>query len=453
MDSATLRILLDSQAPALRVLKLEQYGGGPKILSPLPHIPRIDSLCVYSLEDRASRSMVEEVLSQHSGSIRHLSLGAENFAALFNHNPTDKAMALELLLHGVRRMVRQLVKRYEAVRSEVSRESPALKLESCALKGLEADSIIQSLGSTLVDVTNLTSLCLEACSGLERALQFLSGIDGGPSMMKLQSFVLRHTTADSKFGESLLKFLQSVPSLAHLSVLLESPNQVDCLPAVLQVHGQTLKSLVWDEQPIGHNARNLLIPPCSQLKDILEHCPGLVELGVCLNWENFTGARDSFVVCIEPRIVDMINLLITTQEAQRLFEMPKSLRTLNIRNMPPGGIREHPLDAANSVLETIFNTANVGESPPLETLALGALTYRDLRKGLAYTWSQNEESHLYQAFHLHVYRIKWQYLFDMRKPSATLHEIGSYEKTEAGGGSVNVLKPYWLNRDFFPAGG
>ncbi|KAI4193997.1 MAG: hypothetical protein LQ348_002720 [Seirophora lacunosa] len=351
-------------------------------------------------------------------------------------------------------MVRQLVKRYEAVRSEGSRESPALKLESCALKGLEADSILQSLGSTLVDVTNLTSLCLEACSGLERALQFLSGIDGGPSMMKLQSFVLRHTTADSKFGESLLKFLQSVPSLAHLSVLLESPNQVDCLPAVLQVHGQTLKSLVWDEQPIGHNARNILIPPCSQLKDILEHCPGLVELGVCLNWEIFTGARDSFVVCIEPRIVDMINLLITTQEAQRLFEMPKSLRTLNIRNMPPGGIREHPLDAANSVLETIFNnTANVGESPPLETLALGALTYRDLRKGLAYTWSQNEESHLYQAFHLHVYRIKWQYLFDVRKPSATLHEIGSYEKTEAGGGSVNVLKPYWLNRDFFPAGG
>ncbi|KAI4117087.1 MAG: hypothetical protein LQ345_002607 [Seirophora villosa] len=350
-------------------------------------------------------------------------------------------------------MVAQLVKRYEALRSEGSRESHALRLESCALKGLEADSILQSLGSTLVDVTNLTSLCLESCSGLERALQFLSCTDGGPSTMKLQSFVLRHTTADFKFGESLLKFLQSIPGLAHLSVLLESPNQVDCLPAVLQVHGQTLKSLVWDEQLIGHNARNLFIPPYLQLKDILKHCPGLVELGVCLNWETFTGARDSFVVCIDPRIANIIHMLITTQQAQRLFEMPKSLRTLNIRNMPPGGIREDPLYAANSVLETIFNTANVGESSPFETLAFGALTYRDLRMGLAYTWSRNEESYLYQAFRLHVYRIKWQYLFDVRKPSATLHEIGSYEKTEAGGGSVNVLKPYWLNRDFFPAGG
>ncbi|KAL9011235.1 MAG: hypothetical protein Q9173_003901 [Seirophora scorigena] len=453
MDSATLRMLLDSQAPALRVLKVEQYGGGPKIFSPLPHIPGIDSLCVYSLEDRASRSMVEEVLSQHSGSIRHLCLGAENFAALLNHNPTDKAMALELMLHGVRRMARQLVKRYVAVRLEESRESPALRLESCTLKGLEADSILQSLGSTLVDVTNLTSLCLESCSGLERALQFLSGTDGGPSMMKLQSFVLRHTTADFKFGESLLKFLQSVPGLAHMSVLLESPNQVGCLRAILQVHGQTLKSLVWDEQPIGHNTRNLLIPPYSQLKDIFEHCPGLIELGLCLNWETFTGARVSFVVCIDPRIADMINILIITQEAQRLFGMPKSLRTLNIRNMPPGGVREDQLYAANSVLETIFNTANVGESPPLETLALGALTYRDLRKGLSYTWSQDEETHLYQAFCLHVYRTKWQYPFDKRKPLATLHEIGSYERTEAGGGSVNVLKPYWLNRGFVPAGG
>ena len=105
---------------------------------------------------------------------------------------------------------------------------------------------------------------------------------------------------------------------------------------------------------------------------------------------------------------------------------------------------------ANTLL-TIISCKDGGEdvlsrSAPqhLETLALGTLTYRDIRNGLGCHGIQNPD--LYEFLRLKVYRIICNHHIDGRrqKPMAVLTEAGTYEKTEANGGAVNVLKPYWL---------
>lgn len=81
--------------------------------------------------------------------------------------------------------------------------------------------------------------------------------------------------------------------------------------------------------------------------------------------------------------------------------------------------------------------------PSLETLVLGSFTYRDLRNGLG--CYEIDDINVYKYRQPHIYRIDREYRHEgRRKPLAILHETGTYEKTEAAGGIVEVLKPYWL---------
>ncbi|KAL8879005.1 MAG: hypothetical protein Q9198_003302 [Flavoplaca austrocitrina] len=178
---------------------------------------------------------------------------------------------------------------------------------------------------------------------------------------------------------------------------------------------------------------------------ITAHCPNLVELDVSMDWRDFT-QKGSF----RP---NEYNRDLTFRAFKRL----KALRMLNIRTMPVVNAEEMVLPLseihasfANTLL-TILSCKDGGEdvlsrsaAQHLETLALGALTYRDIRNGLGCHGIQNPD--LYEFLRLKVYKIIRNYQVDggRPKPLAVLTETGTYEKTEANGGAVNILKPYWL---------
>ncbi len=135
--------------------------------------------------------------------------------------------------------------------------------------------------------------------------------------------------------------------------------------------------------------------------------------------------------------------------------MMQRLRTLNIRNLPLVdeanlGFREarshdtYAQKVIDIVLDDKFSFAEIDfMPPPLETLVLGSFTYRDLRNGLG--CYEIPDASLYKYLRPHVYRVDSKYRHEgRRRPLAILHETGTYEKTEAAGGSVEVLKPYWL---------
>lgn len=97
----------------------------------------------------------------------------------------------------------------------------------------------------------------------------------------------------------------------------------------------------------------------------------------------------------------------------------------------------------DSALAALIVSTHVNNSMPLDTFALGAMTYRDVRNGLGLITIH--EYDLYQFLRLRIYAVDRCYRFEGKpKPLAILREVGTYEKTEAAGYGVEVLKPYWL---------
>ncbi|KAL8993604.1 MAG: hypothetical protein Q9169_006218 [Polycauliona sp. 2 TL-2023] len=328
---------------------------------------------------------------------------------------------------------------------------PWLYLRELHLIGLDANKILKP-DSLMLNLECITALNLESCPELDTALDTLATERNKSDVplracLRLQSFSLRHENSTQHFRAGLIDFLGAIQGLTHLSVLLENgdrsgPNDLD---PMLAVHGPTLRSLVWDERsgkrdswiPLEPNAE----PSHRRLKTIAKHCPHLVELGISMNWEDFM-TQGTF----SP---DRCNRRMTTAA----FSPLKKLRTLNIRNMPLVKTQNMALPLAEihaafaESLLTILgcNRDDTRTSAPqnLKTLALGALTYRDVYNGIGYHTIHNRE--LYEFLRLKVYRIVSSRDAEGRqRPLAKLTESGTYEKTEANGGDVDVLKPYWL---------
>ncbi len=113
-----------------------------------------------------------------------------------------------------------------------------------------------------------------------------------------------------------------------------------------------------------------------------------------------------------------------------------SLRTLNVRTMPPFvTVKMLYLDVSRSHFGDLVITSLLSEPhsrPPIETLAIGAFRYRDLRNGLGCEYIHEPEK--YKYYRPQIYDVDRLYKFEGRyKPLAILREVGTYEKTKAMG--------------------
>ncbi|KAL9623815.1 MAG: hypothetical protein Q9204_007914, partial [Flavoplaca sp. TL-2023a] len=62
---------------------------------------------------------------------------------------------------------------------------------------------------------------------------------------------------------------------------------------------------------------------------------------------------------------------------------------------------------ADTVVSTLFDTQQLGTRPPLDTLAIGALKYRDVRNGLGCRTVHDEAT--YKYYRIRVYNIDRRY--------------------------------------------
>lgn len=148
--------------------------------------------------------------------------------------------------------------------------------------------------------------------------------------------------------------------------------------------------------------------------------------------------------------------LTTLQRAMKALASITSLRTLNIRSMPSLKAEEEALlscgqgsfqSFATQVIHTIYDESLLYSRPPLRTLALGSLTYRDICQGYAGDRSRLRDLHDYlrlRVFKIHPDHWGVRSVGLQMDGLAVLTEVGTYEKTEAAGGNVEVLRPYWL---------
>ena len=172
-----------------------------------------------------------------------------------------------------------------------------LSLGSLHLCGLNLGSVLQGKVALDIDFTKITQLRLESCPGLSQAFSILLDPAGSSriALDALEDLFIRLEDPDAHFSNSLESFLTSIPGLIHLRVLIDNALANQDLEPILEVHGKTLRTLVWDERS-GRRTRldtstSLLSTGLRRLVVVSEKCPSLTILGIALDWEHLTSAR------------------------------------------------------------------------------------------------------------------------------------------------------------------
>ena len=191
-------------------------------------------------------------------------------------------------------------------------EMGTLSLENLGLYGRDLGHVVGGAVGFQIDIKILTALRVESCSGLNEAFTVLVGNDNSTlSALKLTSFFLRHEEGSLTFAQNLTLFLTAFTGLKHLTLLIDGQRHVDAMgkASILEMHGETLLTLVWDERS-GPRQRSktskdtAVFARFSKNDDlglISQKCPNLTALGLCIRWESHIGG--STVACLKVKII------------------------------------------------------------------------------------------------------------------------------------------------------
>lgn len=243
----------------------------------------LQSLRITDLNIEQRCEWPSKLIAQNRNTLRHLHLGivstaARNYAVKHATRqlglPTSFAeMAKETLIPDEREMM------------------PMLSLETLGLYGVKFENIVGGALGLGIDFNSMTALRLESCSGLNEAFAVLMGSDRCRNatlrVPKLTSFFVRHEYGDQAFAQHLAAFLTSFTGLEHLGLLLDRQRPAMRKAPILQLHGQTLQTLVWDER--RKPRKDTRTDTSVGLKDngfrlISLKCPNLTALGLSILW-------------------------------------------------------------------------------------------------------------------------------------------------------------------------
>ena len=234
------------------------------------------------------------------GSLTDLALGYERLVARdYAH---DKVWSIERLSNLKLQLSETIAVEFDYARIQ---EDPIVHLTHLALTGLDLLSVIRGGLRVVVDLCSLETLNLYSCGGLGEAFGLImttedhsrdaQGIIG--AFKNLRHLHIRCESSTIQFQRQLGTFLALLPPLVSLQVLLEGCPEPQSLKSVWKSHGRTLRSLVWDQR----SKRRSKIEECTSVVmfplgkiyyAIMDDCPGLVSLGISLNWQDFINGSD-----------------------------------------------------------------------------------------------------------------------------------------------------------------
>ena len=289
MTSTTLNILSEIfESSGIKKLRIDEFWDD----LPAGHeafFEGLESLTIKSISFNVDTLCY--MIREHRETIQSLCLGAESdVLRAYHQSNSDPYLRHQPYVHE---LVDDL--RDDGEDNEVN---PWLELRELHLIGFDVDKLIEP-AHKILRLQNLTSITLETCPGLERALELLATRKDKTglflrSTLRLESFSIRHESSNHQFRTRLFDFLGAVRGLTHLSVLLEGDGRshITELKPMLAAHGSSLRSLVWDERSGKRNSFTTSEPvsePSHYLIGMIAvHCPHLVELGVSMDWRDFT---------------------------------------------------------------------------------------------------------------------------------------------------------------------
>lgn len=237
------------------------------------------------------------IITENLKTLRHLKLGAEGEVAWYEKQRTLYSSTY----HWIAPKFGEILK--QRLMAAYGNLHPVLTLTSLTLDGIEPQLLESRTFTSLFDWANLSAVTINSCSYLRFALNFLKSriiepSDGYLKATKLKSLDLRSDEKSSS-GPVSYCFLKSFTGLVHLGLLL-TDDQIDYLDLefILNLHGPTLQSFIWDIRSSNHSCpvKQHRVNRFRSVQLICENCPHLVELGLTINWKDFHAGEQG---CLE----------------------------------------------------------------------------------------------------------------------------------------------------------
>lgn len=363
LDVSTLKLLFERQEASLQFLSCNRLSSSCDVLGSV--IEGIRQLYVESMDpDLGGCEWAARMIVENAETLDRLYLGfcthiAHDFA--LNRDPLHFQMTT-LFAYAMKK----------ALPGSDQKRQISLSLEYLGLCGLDLGDLVRGELALDIDFTNITELRLESCSGLSQAFTLLAGQGVSPKLAlgALKDLFVRLENPESNISTSLESFLTSIHGLTHLQVLIDDCLAVQNLEPILQVHGETLCTLIWDERNGPRRSlkvsNSMLSTKLGNLRVVSKHCHYLAVLGLPLDWEAISSS-DKYHESI----------------GRYLRRMPQ-LQVLNIRNLPilSGNCAmsmDHFVKGLAAMFLDVVNRKK--ESTFFDTIAIGAPLWRDINIG------------------------------------------------------------------------
>lgn len=290
----TVATLLETQWPTLKALELLKLDDdedssltGKAILPPLQMPSTLRKVVYDAVGQDVGFHWLCNILVDGSSTLKHVGLGAEWYKAQATvYSEDDNEIEWQNKNEYLLDMVQFCTTLAADQHGLDLYETPLLRLDTLELKGLPLAALFRP-DFMLVDPRYLSTLRLESCSHM---IETLDGFSTRTHPIVLQSVRIRCEDCTPDLTRGLYLALVSFIGLKDLSILLDIPGELGGfrLRKVLEAHGESLRTLVWEERPArqdgvmdpARRSRSLL----GDLKDIIRECPDLLELGVALDW-------------------------------------------------------------------------------------------------------------------------------------------------------------------------
>ena len=445
LENSTLALLIKHHGARLRSLIVTRFSEPQNVPNLL--VEGLHHLAITDLNIEQRCEWSSKLIAQNRNTLRHLHLGvisriARGYADILipgvsQHElpATFAEMAKEALPASEREMV------------------PILSLETLGLYGLNFENAVRGALGLEIEFQCMTSLRLESCSGLSEAFAVLLGNDasqnGTLSGLKLTSFFVRYEARSQAFAQHLADFLTSFTGLKHLGLLLEGRGQAMSKAPILEMHGKTLQTLVWDERRgprMDTRTDTTLLLKENNFKLVSLKCPNLTTLGLPIRWGISQSSTKRRVVSTAiPHPYEHIEA--DFQQFERISRRMPKLRTLHIRNLPKTALTELCLPTdylvrgiASAILDAYARGKLSNRRKSLTTIALGAPLYRDIHIGSNHFPKDPTRDFL----QLRVYHVDYEYQSAIG-PLPTVTQVAQGTADDATTClDKDILHEYWL---------
>lgn len=314
-----MQVLMADQYKSLRTLKLRTCVKQTEIFRKDVGRLSLETLEVASWcrYQKVAGLTSAEMLLQSLQTLKSLRLGFENALA--------KSYARWDSMAPLQPNLGQITADFVSVlRDRTGERHTAVRLKELSLCGMDLTLLAPEISPIDFNFGGLTSLRLESCSNLPQALPKLRPQRQRPNanvggLSNLCTFSVRIENGDDNTMRAIKAFLMITKPLKTLHFLFEGRTVESITPDVLERHGTSLDSLVWDTR-LGPRCDIQSYEEPEQWSidcfAIKRYCVNLKALGVSFPWEDADLDRGRPIISrVCSLLIAMVTRLIVTVDA------------------------------------------------------------------------------------------------------------------------------------------